>query len=103
MKDFDYHTLIHMLDEMNKEDRKVLLKISLATAVLDNISIEDYDDEGLDEVCARIEKVLNTRSDWPDFDSIVYHIQNLIDEGEYETPTEECIVEAYELAKEQCL
>ena len=101
MKDFDYHTLTRMLDEMRKEDRQVLLKIDIASAVLGNISLKDYDDEGIDELCSRIEKVISTRSDWPNLDEFVWRIQDLIDNDEYETPTEECIAKAYELAQEQ--
>ena len=105
MKDFDYHTLIHMLDEMRKEDRKVLLKMEIVSAVMRNLIIQDYDDEGIDEVCTRIERFLSsTSSDWPNLDEFVWQIQFLIETGEYgKTPTEECIADAYQLAQEQCL
>ena len=104
MKDFDYHTLIHMLDEMSNEDRKVLLKIDIASAVLRNLILKGYDDEEIDEVCTRIEKFLLSVCDWPNLDDFVSRIQFLIETGEYgEIPTEESIVDAYQLAQEQCL
>jgi len=95
-----YKTLMKMLEAMQEEDPAIALHIEIASAVKSNIDLSPYDDEGVEELCSRIENYYNKSSKNCDIDSFAYCIQDQINNGAYESPTEDCLADAWEQARE---
>ena len=97
MKYTTYHQIIKA---MKTEEMDAFLRMSVAEAVFWNINLSDLDEEGIEELCERVRTQYACASKQADLDVFCYYIQELIERGEYETPTEECVEEAYERAVE---
>ena len=95
-----FKTLMNILKAMEEEDPSIALHIEIASAVQSNIDLSAYDDEGIEELCNRIERYYLQSSANCDIDSFAYCIQQQIDNGEYETPTQECLADAYSQARD---
>lgn len=90
-----YPEIRTLIKSLSEDDQSFMFKASIVSAVTSNMDLGAYDDEGFSEICSRFAKaVLSTRDEWPDFDEVAYRAQQLIEDGEYETPTIECFEEA---------
>ena len=92
----NYNEISEMLAKLEAEDKAIVLKIDIASAINHNFDLAPYDNEGYEEICNRFEKALMEVGDWGDLDEVAYKAQNLIDNGDYEFPTIECFKEAIE-------
>lgn len=88
-----YKTLLNIANALAEEEIDAFAKMEVAVAVNDNMDGSPYDDEGFEELCDRVYRVY-LQSDKADLSLMCYYIQQLLDDGEYETPTIECIVRA---------
>lgn len=95
-----FKTLMNILNALKEEDKAIALHIEIASAVQDNIDLSAYDDEGIEELCNRIERYYMQSSANCDIDSFVYCIQDQLDNGAYETPTQECLADAWAQARD---
>ena len=93
-----YMTLKKLADALTNEAPDAFAKMCVAVEVASNIDISSYDDEGFEELCNRVQRVY-LQSDKADLSLMCYHIQQLLDDGEYETPTIECVVRAADMAE----
>mgnify|MGYP006908885620 CR=1 FL=1 len=98
----NYATTIHLIKAFAEKEDLAYLRLSIATSVASNLDLSAYDDEGVNEVCARIEKFLLKAKDWPDFDDFVNTINDLIDNGKYETVNDDCLQSAYDACEAEC-
>lgn len=90
-----YPEIKTLIKSLSDDDQSFMFKASIVSAVTSNMDLGAYDDEGFSEICSRFAKtVLSTDDGWPDFDEVAYRAQQLIEDGEYETPTIECFEEA---------
>lgn len=94
----DYHNLIVNLTKENGRD--AFLDMCVADAVFSHIDLAPYDGEGVEEVCQRVKDYWLKAGANVDLDTFAYCIQDQIDNGAYETPTHDCLDEAWEQALE---
>lgn len=96
-----YNTLLNIANAIMTEETTAFLKMEVAVAVDGNMDTSVYDDEGFEELCDRVYNAY-LQSDRADLDLFCYLIQNLIDNGEYDGPTEECLADALDQAEHNC-
>lgn len=90
-----YTEIINTINALSKDDQSFVFKACIASAVMSEMDIGAYDDEGFEEVCSRFaHAVAKSSGGWPAFGEVAYRAQQLIDDGKYETPTLECFMEA---------
>lgn len=90
-----FTTLMRMLEALEKEDQSISLHIEIASAVKDNLDLSAYDEEGVEEICKRIEKQYLCSSTNCDIDTFVYAIQDQLDNGNHETIDDDCLEDAW--------
>lgn len=90
----NYNEISEMLAKLEAEDKAIVLKIDIASAINHNFDLAPYDNEGYEEICNRFEKALMEIGDWKDLDEVAYRAQDLINDGYYQFPTIECFKEA---------
>ena len=91
----ELHKIIKGLREADFEAR---LKIEVAEAVYDDIDLSAYDEEGVNELCDRVKAYWLSHDCVADLDDFAFCIQDLINDENYETPTEDCLANAWEMA-----
>lgn len=96
-----YNTLLNIANALTKEEINAFLKMEVAFSVDNNMDTSPYDEEGFEELCSRVHNAY-LQSDRADLDLFCYLIQNLIDSGEYDGPTEECLADALDQAEHNC-
>lgn len=90
-----YTDISTIINAFKKADQSFSFKVSVVSAIEANMDLRPYDKEGFEELCNRFaEAVISNHDGWPDFDEVAYRAQQLIKDGEYETPTIECFEEA---------
>ena len=92
----NYTEIRNLIKSLSDADQSFMFKASVADAVMHNMDLGPYDDEGFEELCNRFSKAVLADSDsgWPDFDEVAYRAQMLLDDGTYEFPTVECFEQA---------
>ena len=98
------YTEIHsIISALKKSDLGVTTRINVVESVYGNIDLSAYDNEGVNELCGRIYDAWcsDACKDIHSIDDITCSIQQLIDDGAYDSPTDDgCLEEAIELARE---
>lgn len=93
-----YIQTLHLIAFLEQEDKAIIHKIALVSAIDGHLDLFPYDQEGFEELCARIDAFVRKQSNSVDYDDFMYCVNDLIENGKYETPTEECLAEAWDWA-----
>lgn len=93
-----YSTLLNIVNALKKEQPDAFVKMSVAVEVSSNIDTSSYDEEGFEELCSRVYNAY-MQSDKADLSLMCYYIQDLIDNGFYDSPTKECVERALDNAE----
>lgn len=96
-----YNTLLNIANALMEEETVAFLKMEVAVSVDGNMDTSAYDCEGFEELCDRVYNAY-IKSDKADLDLFCYLIQQNIDNGEYDGPTEECLADALDQAESNC-
>ena len=96
-----YRETQRIVQELHEKDRHFMLNAEIVCSVHDNMHTKDMTDEEFEKLCKRISETWLEFDGYIDLSEMCYQIQDLIDCGDYEAPTEECIREAASRAQYQ--
>jgi len=95
-----YKEISKLIDDIHKEDIYIVLKINIVAAVDDNLDTSDYRDVDYERACRCIFEFVNEiyrkTGELIDVDDLVFRVEELIEDGDFEEPTWECVEQAYE-------
>ena len=95
-----YKEISKLIDELHGKDPYIVLKINIVAAVDDNIDTSDYREIDYERACRCIFEFVHSiyceETTLVDVDELACRIARLIEDGEFEEPTWECIERAYE-------
>lgn len=91
-----YKEISKLTDELHGKDPYIVVKILIVAAVDDNLTTSDYNDKEYEKTCQRLFDFAHEKGFEVDFDELVCQIENLIEDGDFDEPSWECIEQAYE-------